>query len=470
MTATTKLKWIVRGQLPHGWEQITHPEGMPYFYHAGRRIVAECWLWNPRFAQILAGFIDQFDEFTRSMNITQPQDAHLVLEINIEKGTHWCGYYYVSASTRSVFWLEKFTISTFVTDVRGHVSPTHCNVQSSHLTTVNQTTESLKEMADIVESANMKDRYINYHGQFTARLNHSQSIYSTTQGSKRTMFIKIFSPLLFAAPNVHLKILDELWVDELTLKARWTAFFIKLNSQWGEHSFHESKQIQASILLTAGVAFLAIPSNDPSNNSSMLLTARTAAQIASYISVITSFASMMLALLLVRQHKAKEPGTEDVHIFHKYVKKHYSPKRGFEALAIIYSLPYALLVWGMGSFLVAFMLMCFVKSTTTVRATLGVSLALICGLIMWCIWMFWEETDIQWRKCFRAHVLRKKEDQNDEGKQNEGGVTESTAHDDVASGHRPIFGLRFNLAHLVSWRGRLRHFVPRPTRKPNNPA
>ncbi|KAG6913695.1 hypothetical protein DXG01_004858 [Tephrocybe rancida] len=138
----------------------------------------------------------------------------------------------------------------------------------------------------------VKDRFINYHGQFTARLNYSQSIYSKKQAYKRTMFIKIFSPLLFAAPDVHLKIFDELWVDEVTLKARWTAFFIKLNSQWGEHIFH------ASILLNANVAFLAIPSNDPSNNSSALHTARTAAQIASYVSVVTTFASMMLALLL----------------------------------------------------------------------------------------------------------------------------------------------------------------------------
>ncbi|KAG6907776.1 hypothetical protein DXG01_007383 [Tephrocybe rancida] len=483
------------GPLPDGWEQITHPEGTPYFYHADRRIVTECWIFDPQLSQILAGFIDKFDDFTRSRNIKQPQDAHLVLEINIENGINWCGYYYVSASTRSVFWLEKFRISKFLTDVRGQLSPTHCklfleyqywyhwdlfpnvndpskqiydyvantiadartDVQSSHLTTINQTTESLKEMADVVESANMKDRYINYHGQFTARLNYSQSIYSKTQGYRRTMFIKIFSPLLFAAPNVHLKILDELWVDELTLKARWTAFFIKLNSQWGEHLVH------ASILLNANVAFLAIPSNDPSNNSPRLLTARTAAQIASYISVVTSFASMMLALLLVRQHKAKERGTEDVK--HNYLMKHYSRKRGFEDLAIIYSLPYALLTWGMGSFLVAFMLMCFVKSTTTVRATLGISLALICGLIMWCIWMFWEETDIQWRKWFRAHVLRRKEDQNDEGEQSKDDVTESTLHDDAASGHRPIFGLRFNLTHLVPWARPLS-----PADKPDNLA
>jgi hypothetical protein len=36
---------------------------------------------------------------------------------------------------------------------------------------------------------------------------------------------------------------------------------------------------------------------------------RSATQISSYISVVTSFASMMLALLLRRQHRPRERGT-----------------------------------------------------------------------------------------------------------------------------------------------------------------
>ncbi|KAG6842932.1 hypothetical protein H0H87_009129, partial [Tephrocybe sp. NHM501043] len=170
--------------------------------------------------------------------------------------------------------------------------------------------------------------------------------------------------------------LNELWVDQLTLKSRCNAFFVKLNEQWGQHIVH------ASILLNANVAFLAIPSNDPSNNTATLLAARTSAQTASYLSVLTSFASMMLALLLVRKHKAKESATEKVHSYHGYISLHYKQNRGFEGLAIIYSLPYALLTWAMGTFLIAFMLMCFVKSTPTVRSITGIAIALICGFVI----------------------------------------------------------------------------------------
>jgi len=148
-----------------------------------------------------------------------------------------------------------------------------------------------------------RDQFLNFHGQYGARLSRSQSIYRGNKRHPRTWFIKALSPALFASPNVHLNALEDLWVDRLTLKARCVEFFAKLNTEWGEHIVH------ASILLNANVAFLAIPSNDPSNNTSPALPLRYPAQIASYLSVVTSFASMMIGLLLVRQHKKKERAT-----------------------------------------------------------------------------------------------------------------------------------------------------------------
>ena len=53
------------------------------------------------------------------------------------------------------------------------------------------------------------------------------------------------------------------------------------------------------MLLNANVAFLAIPSVDPGNHI------RTPAQLASYLSVITSIGSIVIGLLLLRQHRTK---------------------------------------------------------------------------------------------------------------------------------------------------------------------
>ena len=62
--------------------------------------------------------------------------------------------------------------------------------------------------------------------------------------------------------------------------------------------------LKASILLTANVAFLGIPTN---NDHYPYI--RSATQIASYVSVVTSSSSMMLALLLRRQHRTRERGS-----------------------------------------------------------------------------------------------------------------------------------------------------------------
>jgi chaperone required for assembly of F1-ATPase len=61
------------------------------------------------------------------------------------------------------------------------------------------------------------------------------------------------------------------------------------------------------VLLNANVAFLAIPSVDESPEASP-------AQIASLLSIVSSVGSIILGLLLVRQHrtKAKEEASEAV--------------------------------------------------------------------------------------------------------------------------------------------------------------
>ena len=53
------------------------------------------------------------------------------------------------------------------------------------------------------------------------------------------------------------------------------------------------------MLLIASVSFLAIPSVDPGNRT------RTPAQLASYLSIITSTGSIVISLLLLRQHRTK---------------------------------------------------------------------------------------------------------------------------------------------------------------------
>ena len=69
--------------------------------------------------------------------------------------------------------------------------------------------------------------------------------------------------------------------------------------------------LQATVLLNANVAFLAIPSVDNGNGQ------LTAPQISSYLSIVTSVGSILLGLLLIRQHRVKSKDTADDAVSHR---------------------------------------------------------------------------------------------------------------------------------------------------------
>lgn len=92
--------------------------------------------------------------------------------------------------------------------------------------------------------------------------------------------------------------------------------------------------------------------------------------------MIMSFGSIATGLLVVRQQWQY---TEEIVT---YLGTYANPDRGIEMLAIIYSLPYGLLLWGMGCFSASVALTCFaVVGTIDARITRAVY-AVIWGYVL----------------------------------------------------------------------------------------
>jgi len=129
-----------------------------------------------------------------------------------------------------------------------------------------------------------------------------------------------------------------------------------------QYSLHSSTVIkynlqQATVMLNANVAFLAIQSVDVDADPR-----RSPAQVSSYLSVIANIGSIILGLLLMRQNRTKSRETADEAVSYLYLpfffpicqrtqkraflQARHHPLLGLETLAILYSLPYALLMWG----------------------------------------------------------------------------------------------------------------------------
>ncbi|KAL4079411.1 hypothetical protein J3A83DRAFT_1090251 [Scleroderma citrinum] len=132
--------------------------------------------------------------------------------------------------------------------------------------------------------------YQNFHGEQCARLNFNQSVHGWKYCPSTTMMI--CAPLFFFSPITSVQHLHTIFVDRIASREKWNAFVNQLTSHL------QDTNLLATVLLNGNVGFLAINSVDSGNGVSLR-------QIASYLSLMASFASIMLGLVFVRHNRTE---------------------------------------------------------------------------------------------------------------------------------------------------------------------
>ena len=200
-------------------------------------------------------------------------------------------------------------------------------------------------------------------------------------------------------------------------------------------------------MLAVNVSFLAIPGVVLSNLTGTDITSAkdvdiftSASQIASSLSTEVSIGSIVIGLLLVRHNRSKQ--TEDPagavsgqsHFTcakvtlgqADYLYKKSDRVFGLEPMAIIFSLPWALLMWSyvisclpsshlsypfsvdrIVIFFVALLLFCFSISNASTRIFVATMSVLMFTLIGWCIRAAWEFTEDEYVWQNSLAVLRR---------------------------------------------------------------
>ncbi|TFK32491.1 hypothetical protein BDQ12DRAFT_616975 [Crucibulum laeve] len=418
------------------WKPFIHPEGALYFFDARRRVLTDAYLHDQDALIRIDLYISSIFAYMQKYTIQRVSSAVLVLELR-HSGN--CGYYFVDHSDQCIFWLDTFDASDMVTDARVTITLEHldfemksqywyhnhlfpCNHELSPtvikivkewlvlsigdvLTSEDHSSpyelkelESLLSVVNTIEGISHRDvndvedngpkgsggawliyrlmftlyheRFRNLHGHQSARLESTQSLHPDRE---RTYLMTIFSPLFLYGPEVHYKKLQHILVDCYVKRTSWTQLLKELTNEWNYLTLF------ATVLLNANIAFLAIQSVDtgPAHGP------RSHAQRASYISAVASLGSVVISLLFVRQH-----GTI---ITMKFLANRGESSMGLETLALLYSLPYTLLLWATVSFIAAFAIYCFTSGDAPTIVLMSVACLMFVLLVLWGVSLYFEK-------------------------------------------------------------------------------
>ncbi|KAF9485036.1 hypothetical protein BDN70DRAFT_927827 [Pholiota conissans] len=355
---------------PGGWVRLAHPEGACYYHHPEKRVYTDSYINDPEIRNRVMDDITRLERLQRQFSESILQDATLMIDVNrADKGNFETSYYYVDHSQKTVFLLhplEAWDINC-AQDVQGITSRRHLGYEmqaqywyfvSLYPDSTTLTAAMVCELRDILlyyigeimtspdstSPYNLDDlirilgitgemeknaligypgtmavfarhmyifghtRFLNCHGESFARIERGFSIFGDPL-DKRTWLIKLLSFILFSAPDVHLRALQQMYVDEMLSKSMWLERIKVMNAEWKEYVFF------ATVMLTSSVGLLTIQSVDVTESPF-----RSATQILAYLSIIANIGTLILGLVLMSQdpQRHREMGDDTASCSHLY--------------------------------------------------------------------------------------------------------------------------------------------------------
>ncbi|KAH9003499.1 hypothetical protein EDB86DRAFT_2826626 [Lactarius hatsudake] len=425
------------------WVPATHPDGALYFFDKDRRLFTDTDMLDPVLREEMEDFYHYLQRTLDHDGVAIPSKNYdLALDImRLEDGRiHW-SYYYACHETRCLFWLGPYHADHMISELHGVRSPAHVkhrleelfwihwslfpavfegrrldraavdelvgmlshgcmDVMTSKSSTLPYDADTLQKMLALVQNVKESNaglmyhtagvthwRFLYFHGQDSARLERHRTVYAHPY-RERSLLITLLSPAFFFAPEGYLRSLELVWVDEVIIEIIWKGFISRLLKEW------EQLILSSTVMLSVNVGFLAVPGVVVSNlnnitGANQLVIFTSPAQIASCMSIVASAGSIVIGLLLVRRSSPQQnqDPAGSLSALRQSGALYMSTHQifGLEPLAIILSLPWALLMWSMVTFFVALLLFCFGTSNTLTRIFVAVTSAVVVVLVGWCI-------------------------------------------------------------------------------------
>ncbi|KAG1816368.1 uncharacterized protein BJ212DRAFT_1354502 [Suillus subaureus] len=379
-----------------GWELLTHPEGALFFYHSSDRVFTDVDVRDPGTAVTICTMgevVKQAYEEARKAD-TFHTSVELTLErVEVDGEKKW-GYYFADHDRRVIFWLEPHKSKDLLDNVRGVKWKSHVRyalesqywmhvesfpnkrflpedvlvrlkeivmfTQADSITSEkclapyasDEVSSMLGLMDPLMSSVDKEhehsvwivarfmgdfcsDKFANFCGQPGARLDSDQSLYDDSIPRPKSILFRFMNVILFGSPDAQSKALHKIWVDYTIVQRRWKNFINRLNNEWNGYT------IFSTVMLAVDISFMAVPSVQ--NQAPVIIVL--------YMSTLCALGSLVVSLVLAgqvndsRRDSAKGVASFMVEMSHSIL--------GLESLALMLSLPYALLIWGMVFFAAA---------------------------------------------------------------------------------------------------------------------
>ncbi|GJE96870.1 hypothetical protein PsYK624_130770 [Phanerochaete sordida] len=235
------------------------------------------------------------------------------------------------------------------------------------------------------------DRFLSFWGETGARRTRSESALDCA-AAKRSWVFKRVSPIFFFMPFVYMQEFDQLYVDRTIHYHPWRIFIEGLKKDW------ENSITPATVLIATNIGFLSIGSIDGDG-----MAKNGAAQIMSYISTILAASIYIVCQILQRHHRHHVYGQATDAL--SYISRRADRLMGLETVAIAFSIPTALFLWSMITFLVAMIIVFFDRASLGTRLSLGVLLGLLLLILVLLLYL---ESQGSFRNTFNILGLAKR--------------------------------------------------------------
>ncbi|KAG1908899.1 uncharacterized protein F5891DRAFT_32125 [Suillus fuscotomentosus] len=407
-----------------GWEPLTHPEGALFFYQSRKRVFTDANVRDPEINIEINKAVETARKGARKADIVLDPSVELALELITEANKKNWGYYFVDHDRRVIFWFEDYESPHLMNNVRGVERKSHIKyaldsqywrhielfpnkrilpedivvtlkeiVMHAHAENITSETclapfassevASMLGLVDHLKGSTNKERehsvwiaarlmrlfcnakFVNFCGQPGARLDVDQSLYGEHDTRSNKPILYIMNVILFGSPVAQSRAIHRIWVDETIVQPRWKDFIDRMTTEWNGYT------IFSTVMLAVDISFLAVPA----------IATQTAAIALTYLSCICALGSLVVSLVLAGQvNDSRRGSAADVASFMVGISQSMF---GLESLALMLSLPFALLIWGMAFFAGALSTLIFRTSNVVVISIASPVWVAVFVLAMW---------------------------------------------------------------------------------------